>query len=116
MASNKLAFAEMFAATRSPSRKSGGASSKGSSLPLDPAVSRCLGDLVHALKSELQYHGGPQPSESRRNAGCITSGQRDGSAHILRCLKVWYDLPSDVFFTAMLSVDRFLAKMKVVSV
>merc|ERR1719225_2012906 len=36
---------------------------------------------------------------------------RDGSAHVLRCLKVWY-LPSDVFFNAISSIDRFLAKMK----
>ena len=38
---------------------------------------------------------------------------RDGSAHVLRCLKVWYDLPADVFFSAVSSIDRFLAKMKV---
>jgi len=44
--------------------------------------------------------------------GGITSGMRDGSAHVLRCLKVWYDLPSDVFFNAISSIDRFLAKMK----
>ena len=38
---------------------------------------------------------------------------RDGSAHVLRCLKVWYDLPSDVFHTALANIDTFLAKMKV---
>ena len=27
-------------------------------------------------------------------------------------LQVWYDLPSDVFFNAISSIDRFLAKMK----
>ena len=43
---------------------------------------------------------------------CIT-GMRDGSAHVLRCLKVWYDLPSDVFHTALANIDTFLAKMKV---
>lgn len=85
------------------------------SVAADPAVGRVLNELMHALKFELKFHGGPQPSQSGRNAGgCVTSGQRDGSAHILRCLKVWYDLPSDVFFSGMLSVDRFLAKMKVV--
>ena len=26
--------------------------------------------------------------------------------------QVWYDLPSDVFFNAISSIDRFLAKMK----
>ncbi|KAK0167044.1 hypothetical protein PV327_004492 [Microctonus hyperodae] len=42
----------------------------------------------------------------------ITIGARDGSAHVLRCLKVWYDLPSDVFFIAINLMDRFLTKMK----
>lgn len=31
---------------------------------------------------------------------------------MLRCLKVWYDLPSDVFHTALANIDTFLAKMK----
>ncbi len=33
---------------------------------------------------------------------------------IFRCLKVWYDLPSDVFHTATANIDTFLAKMKVI--
>lgn len=45
--------------------------------------------------------------------GEITIGTRDGAAHVLRCLKVWYDLPSDVLFTAINLVDRFLTKMTV---
>lgn len=43
----------------------------------------------------------------------MTIGARDGAAHVLRCLKVWYDLPSDVLFSAINLVDRFLTKMKV---
>lgn len=46
----------------------------------------------------------------------ITTGIRDGSAHVLRCLKVWYDLPSDVLFVAINLMDRFLTKMKVIIV
>lgn len=42
----------------------------------------------------------------------ITIGARDGSAHVLRYLKVWYDLSSDVFFMAINLMDRFLSKMK----
>lgn len=45
--------------------------------------------------------------------GEITIGTRDGAAHVLRCLKVWYDLPNDVLFNATNLVDRFLTKMKV---
>lgn len=43
----------------------------------------------------------------------ITVGVRDGSAHVLRCLKVWYDLPGDVFFVAINLIDRFLTRMRV---
>lgn len=42
----------------------------------------------------------------------ITPGMRDGSAHVLRCLKVWFELPTDVFHAATANVDTFLAKMK----
>jgi len=42
----------------------------------------------------------------------ITIGARDRSAHVLRCLKVMYDLSSDVFFIAINLIDRFLTKMK----
>lgn len=45
--------------------------------------------------------------------GEVTCGTRDGAAQVLRCLKMWYELPSDVLFTAINMVDRFLTKMKV---
>jgi len=50
------------------------------------------------------------PKESRRE---VTAGGRDGSAYVLRCLKMWYELPSDVLFTAISLVDRFLDRMTV---
>ncbi|KAL5275274.1 CCNG2 family protein [Megaselia abdita] len=50
------------------------------------------------------------PKESRRE---VTAGGRDGSAYVLRCLKMWYELPSDVLFAAINLVDRFLGKMSV---
>lgn len=91
-----------------------------------------LRQLDQALELEVKYRGAVQPSSKNmsstsvgpENQDCsgnaingatgatITSGMRDGSAHVLRCLKVWYDLPSDVFFGAVSSIDRFLAKMK----
>lgn len=43
----------------------------------------------------------------------MTAGGRDGSAYVLRCLKMWYELPSDVLFAAINLVDRFLGKMSV---
>jgi len=42
----------------------------------------------------------------------ISPGMRDGSAHVLRCLKVWFELPTDVLHTATANIDTFLAKMK----
>ena len=89
-----------------------------------------LRQLDQALELEVKYRGAVQPSSknmssvdpenqdcsgnsiNRSTGATITSGMRDGSAHVLRCLKVWYDLPSDVFFGAVSSIDRFLAKMK----
>lgn len=50
------------------------------------------------------------PKESRRE---VTAGGRDGSAYVLRCLKMWYELPSDALFSAMSMVDRFLDRMAV---
>lgn len=50
---------------------------------------------------------------TKPQSGEITCGARDGSAHVLRCLKMWYDLPPDVLFNAINMLDRFLTKMKV---
>ena len=76
-----------------------------------PAAAALLPSLEQALAQELKFHSGAQPARS--DSGLITSGMRDGSAHVLRCLKVWYDLPTEVFFSALISIDRFLEKMEV---
>lgn len=71
--------------------------------------------LEDSIKQELKFRGCAQPNCSSGSSSgemSITSGMRDGSAHVLRCLKVWYDLPSEVFFNAVSSIDRFLSKMK----
>jgi len=67
--------------------------------------------LLHQLDSLLageEVRGRLSPGAG----GGISPGMRDGSSHVLRCLKVWYDLPSDVFHTAVSNIDTFLAKMK----
>lgn len=71
-----------------------------------------LCQLEQALELETKYRVAAGDNPGGEMLGGITSGMRDGSAHVLRCLKVWYDLPSDVFFNAISSIDRFLAKMK----
>lgn len=93
-------------------------------LPSELDVQSFLRKLDQALELEVKFRGAVQPSKGMTTgpdgastgggstAGSITSGMRDGSAHVLRCLKVWYDLPSDVLFNAISSIDRFLAKMK----
>ena len=92
--------------------------------PLQPQsfdVQPFLRQLDDCIEMEAKYRGSVQPSSAQVSpvspgiveSATITSGMRDGSAHVLRCLKVWYDLPSDVFFNAISSIDRFLSKMKV---
>ncbi|XP_059616171.1 cyclin G [Phlebotomus argentipes] len=67
--------------------------------------------LEEALALEEKFHANlylpPDPEDNE-----ITVGARDGAAHVLRCLKMWYDLPPDVLFAALNLVDRFLARMR----
>jgi len=73
-----------------------------------------MSNPVHPLLSQLDkvLEGGDLADRNSPPCSGITSGMRDGSAHILRCLKVWYDLPSDVFHAAIVYIDLFLSKMK----
>ena len=79
---------------------------------ISPQVVMEVHPLLHQLDSLLageEVRGRLSPGAG----GGISPGMRDGSSHVLRCLKVWYDLPSDVFHTAVANIDTFLAKMKV---
>jgi len=79
--------------------------------PVPDAIHPLLEQLQEALVLEVKYQPNLQLPVTTQNDE-ITIGARDGSAHVLRCLKVWYDLPSDVFFIAINLMDRFLTKMK----
>lgn len=71
-----------------------------------------FGKLYESLALETKF----QPTlflPEDSNNGEVTVGARDGAAHVLRCLKMWYDFPSDVLFVAVNLVDRFLTKMRV---
>lgn len=72
-----------------------------------------MGMLQEALTLESKFQPHLDLPQTSDDASEITAGIRDGSAHVLRCLKVWYDLPSDVLFVAINLMDRFLTKMKV---
>ncbi|XP_012254601.2 cyclin G isoform X2 [Athalia rosae] len=82
-----------------------------SGLPVPDAIHPLVEQLQEALVLETKYQPNLQLPITTQNDE-ITIGARDGSAHVLRCLKVWYDLPSDVFFIAINLMDRFLTKMK----
>lgn len=82
-----------------------------SGLPAPDVIHPLLEQLQEALVLEIKYQPNLQLLSTTQNDE-ITIGLRDGSAHVLRCLKVWYDLPSDVFFVAINLMDRFLTKMK----
>lgn len=69
--------------------------------------------LLEALALESKYQPNLYLPVGTEEFGEITAGTRDGAAHVLRCLKVWYDMPSEVLFAAINLVDRFLTKMKV---
>lgn len=45
--------------------------------------------------------------------GEVTLNSRDEAVSILRFLRVWFDLPHSVFFSAVSYLDMFLARMKV---
>lgn len=82
--------------------------------PQQPVQSfeQMMAQLSELLALEPKY----QPNLYLPQQSCngeITIGTRDGAAHVLRCLKVWYELPNDVLFAAINLVDRFLTKMKV---
>lgn len=68
--------------------------------------------LSEWLALEVKYQPTLVLPEDSRN-GEVTIGARDGAAHVLRCLKMWYDFPSDALFGAVNLVDRFLTKMRV---
>uniref|UniRef100_A0A1B6FGZ6 Cyclin N-terminal domain-containing protein n=1 Tax=Cuerna arida TaxID=1464854 RepID=A0A1B6FGZ6_9HEMI len=75
------------------------------------ALQPLLNQLTEYLALELKFKPNLQlPLCSP--GGDVTVGIRDGTAHVLRCLKIWYDMPSEVLFVAVNLVDRFLSKMK----
>ncbi|XP_066939088.1 cyclin G isoform X1 [Macrobrachium rosenbergii] len=72
-----------------------------------------LTPLLEALLLEPKYQPSlALPHAAKQDGGEISMRMRNGSAHVLRCLKVWYDLPPDTFFNAVNIMDRFLTRMK----
>ncbi|XP_072762447.1 cyclin G isoform X2 [Anoplolepis gracilipes] len=77
----------------------------------NPTLEQLQEDLVLNLVQEVKF----QPNLEELPLTLqdeISIAARDKSAYILRCLKVMYDLSSDVFFIAINLMDCFLTKMK----
>lgn len=88
--------------------------SKRRSRPDKPDASILLMDqLENMLENEYMFTPNIQIPSHAEEPGDVTSGARDGSINVLRCLKMWYDLSSDVFLISVNIVDTFLTKMKV---
>ncbi|XP_014292438.1 cyclin G isoform X1 [Halyomorpha halys] len=81
--------------------------------PIPDVLEPLMRQLDDALSLEHKFRPLLELPRVPRERQDVTIGIRDGSAHVLRCLKIWYDLPSDVFFIATSLMDRFLSKMKV---
>lgn len=43
----------------------------------------------------------------------VTVSDRDRAVNILRLLRIWFDVPHNVFFTAATYLDLFLSRLKV---
>uniref|UniRef100_A0A6A7FP18 Cyclin G2 n=1 Tax=Hirondellea gigas TaxID=1518452 RepID=A0A6A7FP18_9CRUS len=73
-------------------------------------------DLHSAIMEVVALEPKTQPAlsliEQPRDAYEISGRMRNGSCHVLRCLKVWYELPSETFFLAVNTMDRFLTRMR----
>ncbi|CAH1402352.1 unnamed protein product [Nezara viridula] len=81
--------------------------------PIPDALEPLMRQLEEALSLEHKFRPFLEIPRLPRERQDVTIGIRDGSAHVLRCLKIWYDLPPDVFFVATNLMDRFLTKLKV---
>lgn len=75
----------------------------------DASIKNITYKLEEALTNESQFIC----NYSERKPWEVTMSARDGAVHVLRFLKVWFDVPQSVFFSAVYYLDKFLARMKV---
>lgn len=70
-------------------------------------------ELEKLLKLEEKYKPNLLIAYLDQQPGEVALSARDGAVQVMRYLKVWFDLPSNVYFTAVSLLDRFLTRMKV---
>ncbi|EFX63124.1 hypothetical protein DAPPUDRAFT_269038 [Daphnia pulex] len=85
------------------------------SCPYEVLVSTLVQSLQQALALEAKFQPKLQLLSTASNtgeSGEITCAMRDGAAHVLRSLKVWYDLPCAVLLDALNMMDWFMSRIK----
>ncbi|EFX85006.1 hypothetical protein DAPPUDRAFT_238437 [Daphnia pulex] len=93
-------------------------SRKMSSCPYEVLVSTLVQSLQQqqqALAHEAKFQPKLQLLSTASNtgeSGEITCAMRDGAAHVLRSLKVWYDIPCAVLLDALNMMDWFMSRIK----
>ncbi|RZC40022.1 cyclin-G2 [Asbolus verrucosus] len=85
--------------------------SKGRSRPMPDASN--IKNITYKLEEALANEDEFICNYSERKPWEVTMSARDGAVHVMRFLKVWFDLPQTIFFSAVSYLDLFLARMKV---
>ncbi|XP_030748338.1 cyclin G [Sitophilus oryzae] len=87
---------------------------RGRSLPDAMLLKPLAFNLEEALQVENIYRPNlASVSSADYKPGGVTLSSRDGAVKNLRFLRIWLDLPHNVFFTAVSYLDMFLSRMKV---
>lgn len=85
--------------------------SKRRSRPIPDALSSKA--ILYKLEDVLDNEDQLICNYSDRKPWEVTMSSRDAKVRSMKYLKVWFDLPPTVFFTAVSYLDSFLARMKV---
>lgn len=86
---------------------------RGRPLPDAASVKPIAFNLEEALAAETQYRPNLLVIQEDLKPWEVNLQSRDGAIHVLRILRIWFDVPQSVFFSAVTYLDLFLAKMKV---
>ncbi|CAH1153329.1 unnamed protein product [Phaedon cochleariae] len=70
-------------------------------------------NLEEALAVEALYRPNLLVIQQDLKPWEVSLNSRDGAVQILRFLRIWFDVPQNVFFTAVTYLDLFLSRMKV---
>lgn len=86
---------------------------RGRPLPDAASVKPIAFYFQEALSVETQYRPNLLVIQDDLKPWEVNLKSRDGAIHVLRFLRIWFDLPHSVFFSAVTYLDLFLARMKV---